>query len=196
VGHSGWVTATRLISVDDAAVIAALVQQNRDFLAPWEPARDESYFTVEGQRERIGAAIERARRGEALPRVILDDHGVIQGRVNLNNIIHGTFQSCSLGYWLAESANGRGLATMAVAEIKRIAFGALGLHRIEAGTLKHNSRSQRVLERNGFERFGLAPEYLKIDGRWQDHIMFQVINQSLRGAVELLQFVAFAPMYG
>jgi [ribosomal protein S5]-alanine N-acetyltransferase len=177
VGHSGGVTATRLISVDDAAVVAALVQQNRDFLAPWEPARDERYFTVEGQRERIGAILERERRGEALPRVILDDQGAVQGRINLNNIVRGPFQSCTVGYWVAESANGRGLATMAVAEIKRIAFGALGLHRIEAGTLKHNSRSQRVLERNGFERFGLAPNYLMIDGRWQDHVLFQVISQ-------------------
>ena len=69
------------------------------------------------------------------------------------------------------------LATRAVADIKRVAFGRLRLHRIEAGTLKHNRSSQRVLERNGFERFGLAPNYLQIDGRWQDHVLFQVVNE-------------------
>jgi RimJ/RimL family protein N-acetyltransferase len=68
----------------------------------------------------------------------------------------------------------------AVADIKRVAFGTLMLHRIEAGTLKHNIRSRRVLERNGFERFGLAPDYLRIDGRWQGHVMFQVINATGR----------------
>jgi ribosomal-protein-alanine N-acetyltransferase len=47
------------------------------------------------------------------------------------------------------------------------------LHRIEAGTLAHNAASQRVLEHNGFVRFGLAPKHLKIAGKWQDHIMFQ-----------------------
>ena len=76
----------------------------------------------------------------------------------------------------ASFATGQGLATKAVASVRRIAFGRLGLHRIEAGTLERNVRSQRVLERNGFERFGLAPRYLRIDGRWQDHILFQVIN--------------------
>lgn len=51
----------------------------------------------------------------------------------------------------------------------------LGLHRIEAGTLPRNVASQRVLERNGFERFGLARRYLQIAGRWRDHVLFQKI---------------------
>jgi ribosomal-protein-alanine N-acetyltransferase len=58
----------------------------------------------------------------------------------------------------------------------RVAFEELGLHRIEAGTLLHNVRSQRVLERNGFVRFGVAPAYLKIAGAWQDHVLFQVLT--------------------
>ncbi|HEY1622821.1 MAG TPA: GNAT family N-acetyltransferase [Streptosporangiaceae bacterium] len=169
-------TATRLISIDDAPAITKLILASRDFLAPWEPARSESHFTVEGQRNAIGDALTRAARGIMLPHVILDEDGAVQGRVTLNNVIRGPFQSCSLGYWLGESANGRGLATRAVANMKRIAFGQLALHRIEAGTLKHNVRSQRVLDRNGFERFGLAPNYLLIAGQWQDHILFQTIN--------------------
>jgi [ribosomal protein S5]-alanine N-acetyltransferase len=170
-------SATRLVDVDDALAITELVRQNREFLAPWEPARTDSYFTVEAQRELIEAALDRMRRGESLPHVILDDDGAVQGRINLNNIVRGAFQSCSLGYWLGESASGRGLATRAVACMKGIAFGRLMLHRIEAGTLRHNVRSQRVLERNGFERFGLAPNYLHIEGRWQDHVMFQVLSE-------------------
>jgi ribosomal-protein-alanine N-acetyltransferase len=63
-----------------------------------------------------------------------------------------------------------------VRDIKKLAFGQLGLHRIEAGTLTHNIRSQRVLEKNGFVRFGLARAYLNIAGRWQDHALYQVIN--------------------
>ena len=53
------------------------------------------------------------------------------------------------------------------------AFKKLGLHRVQAETLLDNTPSQRVLERNGFVRYGLAPKYLNIAGRWQDHIMFQ-----------------------
>ena len=61
----------------------------------------------------------------------------------------------------------------------RTAFGELGLHRVEAGTLVHNRASQRVLERNGFVRYGLAPQYLRIAGRWQDHVLFQVLNPDM-----------------
>jgi ribosomal-protein-alanine N-acetyltransferase len=51
----------------------------------------------------------------------------------------------------------------------------VGLHRIQAGTLPHNVASQRVLERNDFERFGFARRYLQIAGQWQDHVLFQKI---------------------
>jgi ribosomal-protein-alanine N-acetyltransferase len=108
--------------------------------------------------------------------VILCDGGVV-GRVTLSDIMRGTFQSCNLGYWLSQSHNGKGLATAAVAEIVDVAFGELGLHRIQAGTMTRNVRSQAVLQRNGFVRIGLAPAYLKIAGRWEDHVLYQVLNE-------------------
>ena len=45
----------RLASLDDAPAIAALLTANRDFLAPWEPLRDDSWFTADGQRAAIAA---------------------------------------------------------------------------------------------------------------------------------------------
>ena len=170
---------TRLIVLDDAAPFAELIRRNREFLAPWEPIRAESYFTDEGQRRIIEDALRRCDEQSMVPRVILAD-GDIVGRVNLNNIVRGPFQSASLGYWVSANHNGRGVATEAVSQIKHLAFGELGLHRIEAGTLLHNRGSQRVLERNGFERFGLAPAYLDIAGRWQDHVMYQAVNPGAR----------------
>ena len=169
-------TTTRLLQLDDAPVLARMEQDDRDFLAPWGPAREEAWFTEDGQREEIRARLEQHRLGICLPHVVLDDAGGIVGRINLNTIVRGAFQSCSLGYWIRSSANGRGHATAATAGMLRTAFGELGLHRVEAGTLPHNSASQRVLERNGFTRFGLAPQYLKIAGRWQDHVLFQVLD--------------------
>ena len=51
----------------------------------------------------------------------------------------------------------------------------LRLLRIEAGTLLHNVASQRVLLHNGFVAYGVAPQYLQIAGRWQDHRLYQRI---------------------
>jgi len=66
------------------------------------------------------------------------------------------------------------VATRAVGLGVEWAFDSAGLHRLEAGTLVDNVGSQRVLEKNGFARIGLAPRYLKIAGAWRDHILFQV----------------------
>jgi [ribosomal protein S5]-alanine N-acetyltransferase len=110
---------------------------------------------------------------------VLDDAGAVIGRITLNNVVRGAFQSCSVGYFIRSAANGRGHATAAVGEMLATAFGELGLHRVEAGTLVHNAASQRVLERNGFVRFGLAPQYLRIAGRWQDHVLFQLLNPAM-----------------
>jgi [ribosomal protein S5]-alanine N-acetyltransferase len=174
------VAVTRLITTDDAPVLAELYQANREFLAPWSPERRPGHFTVEGQRKAVADALVQRAKGTVLSHVILCD-GVVVGRVTLSDITRGTFASCHLGYWLSQSHNGRGLATAAVGEMLGIAFGELGLHRVEAGTVPHNARSRAVLERNGFVRFGYAPAYLKIAGEWQGHILYQALNKTSVG---------------
>ncbi|HEY2075622.1 MAG TPA: GNAT family protein [Streptosporangiaceae bacterium] len=171
-------TACRLITLDDAPALAELQRLNRAFLAPWEPARSDGYFTEAGQRAAIDQALAEYTQGRNLPQVILDDSAAIVGRITLNGIVRGPFLSCSVGYWVSQSVTGRGLATAALREITGIAFGELGLHRIQAETLLDNFASQRVLERNGFARIGMAPTYLKIAGRWQDFILYQLVNSS------------------
>lgn len=166
---------TRIASVADAAVLAATLQENRAFLAPWEPVRDERYFTVEHQRAVLEQALDAYARESMVPLVILGN-GQVVGRININGITRGAFQSATLGYWVSQSHNGRGLATAAVADVVAIAFGELGLHRLQAETLLHNTASQRVLTRNGFRPFAIAPSYLKIAGKWQDQILFHLFN--------------------
>ncbi len=172
-------TSTRLLDRDDAPALARMEQDDREFFAPWGPAREEAWFTEAGQRQEIGMKLEQSRQGITVPHVVLDDAGAIVGRINLNNVVRGAFQSCSVGYSIRSAANGRGHATSAVRSMVRVAFEEVRLHRVEAGTLVHNAASQRVLERNGFARYGLAPQYLRIAGRWQDHELFQLLNPAM-----------------
>ena len=168
----------RLVAVDDAPVLAELITADREFLAPWQPTRAEDFFTTDERRETIDGALIEHKRGVTSPNVILED-GRVVGRLTLTNIVRGPFQSCNLGYWVDSGHNGRGLGTAAVREIVDLAFGPLGLHRVEAATPGRNIGSQRVLERNGFQRFGTAPAYLKIAGSWQDHVLYQAVNHSM-----------------
>lgn len=166
----------RLIDLSDAAPLAQLQLRNRSYLKPWEPVRDDDYFTAAGQLERISSALARHERGEELPLVVLDSEGQLAGQVTMSGIVRGPFQSSNLGYWIAQDQEGRGLATLAVQEAVTRAFSDLDLHRVQAGTLTHNEASQRVLAKAGFQQFGLAPAYLKIAGEWQDHALFQKLR--------------------
>jgi [ribosomal protein S5]-alanine N-acetyltransferase len=152
----------------DCEELAALYLANRDFLAPFEPVRPPEFFTADGQRERL----QRQLDGETHPFAILDDAG-IAGTINLFHIMRESLQSGTIGYWVDGGRNGRGLATGAVGEIVAYAFEELDLHRVEAATLVDNVASQRVLEKNGFERIGLARRYLRIDDDWRDFFLFQ-----------------------
>ena len=97
------------------------------------------------------------------------------GRINLQNIVRGAFQNASLGYWVSQAQAGRGRA-------RRGGGGGRGWLRraraasADAATLVHNTPSQHVLARNQFRPFAVAESYLKINGRWQDHILFQRLN--------------------
>lgn len=169
-------TVTRPLDPADVKALASAYVENRQFLAPWQPLRPDSYFTQAGQREAIGALLAQKEAGSAVPLVILDEGGAVVGTLTLASIIRGAFQSCSVGYWLAERSQGRGLATAALREATDIAFDDLRLHRIQAETLTHNLPSQRVLQRVGFQQYGQAPSYMHIAGEWQDNLLYQLLT--------------------
>lgn len=164
----------RLLRSDDGPALADAYHRNRDHLAPWEPARTESFFTAERQTAQVLTGLREHEAGRQWP-LVLERDGEIVGRVNVNDVVGGVFQNGHLGYWVDGALAGRGIMTAAVQATVDLARDDLGLHRLQAATLLHNTASQRVLEHAGFERIGLSPQYLYIAGRWQDHLLFQRI---------------------
>ncbi|MDP9907226.1 GNAT family N-acetyltransferase [Arthrobacter bambusae] len=164
----------RVLRVSDAAALAAAYARNRAYLSPWEPVRPEEYYTVDWQSADIANRLVVHEAEEAYP-LGLFDGGRLVGRFNVAGIVRGPFQSAGLGYWVDCEYARRGLASAAVRAIVEVARDELGLHRIEASTLLHNAASQRVLLKAGFQHIGMAPRYLQIAGRWQDHNLYQVV---------------------
>ncbi len=162
----------RPVSLDDVEAITELRRTHREFLAPWEPARPADFLEIEHQRGLVERALEEQAAGRQATFVILAPDGQVAGMANLNNIVRGALQSASLGYWVGEHLTRRGLASGAAREALAHAFDVLDLHRVEACTLLHNAASQQVLRNAGFRPFGVAPRFLRIAGRWQDHLLF------------------------
>ena len=81
----------------------------------------------------------------------------------------------TIGYWVGEPYAGQGYMTAALKPLIAFAFGALGLHRIEAACVPDNAASHRLLLKSGFREEGRARAYLKINGSWRDHLLFGMV---------------------
>jgi ribosomal-protein-alanine N-acetyltransferase len=173
------VVEIRPLELADASALLELRLRNRAFLEPWEPERDERFYTLEAQRELARAALRERHDGRALPFVVTLEGDAIGG-VNLTAIIRGVFDNAYLGYWIDGAHRGRGHTTEAVRQVVSQAFGAAGLHRVQAAVIPRNAASLRVLEKVGFRQEGLALRYLRINGRWEDHRLFAVTREEWR----------------
>jgi ribosomal-protein-alanine N-acetyltransferase len=114
-----------------------------------------------------------ARSGTTYP-FALEVDGQFAGQVTVNNIVRGSAQFASVGYWLDRDFAGRGVMPRAVAMVIDHCFSTAGLHRIEVAIRPENSNSLRVVEKLGLREVGYAPRYLHIDGEWRDHRLYAV----------------------
>ena len=176
-------TTERLVArvprYSDLPRLVTFATENRAHLAPWEPSRPDAYFTESFWHDEIEPARRDYLNGWGV-RLILqlrdEPTGPIVGRVNYSNIVRGVFQACHLGYALGENFQGQGLMMEALRSTNVFVFQKLHLHRIMANYMPRNERSARLLNQLGFREEGLARDYLKIAGRWEDHVLTSLIN--------------------
>lgn len=164
----------------DAQRVLEFYQANAEFRHPWSATMDASFLTLEGQRERLRSdKIARDReQGLALWLTEIDQTELV-GMVALRNIVRGAFWSCHLGYEVHNAYAKRGYISEALQAVVEYAFVDLRLHRIEANIMPRNQRSIGVVEKLGFEHEGLARKYLKINGVWEDHIHYVLLNAAV-----------------
>jgi ribosomal-protein-alanine N-acetyltransferase len=114
--------------------------------------------------------------------VRLAESGEYVGFVNLGEIERSQGR-CKMGYVIGEKALwSRGYATEAVRAVVAHAFGALGLHRIQAGAYPTNPASIRVLEKAGFRREGVLRASVRRGDGFIDEIVFGLLRSEWGGA--------------
>jgi ribosomal-protein-alanine N-acetyltransferase len=144
----------------DCVQFIARVGQSRSLHGSWvSPPADEGEFATYLQR------VRRIDHQGFLVRA----SGEIAGVININNIVMGSFRSGHLGIYAFSGFQGRGIMSRGLRLVMDVAFGDLGLHRLEANIQPGNLPSIRLVQRAGFSKEGFSPGYLLIDGEWRDH---------------------------
>ncbi|OTA19562.1 alanine acetyltransferase [Xenorhabdus beddingii] len=175
----------RLVYERDAYRLAEYYAENKDFLKPWEPVRDNSFYQPSGWTNRLNSIAELQRQEATFNFLLLDlDDNEVMGVANFTNIMRGAFHSCYLGYSLGEKWQGQGLMYEALQPAIRYMQRHQKMHRIMANYMPHNHRSGNLLKKLGFEQEGYAKHYLMIDGIWQDHVL-TALTDDLWGKVSL-----------
>ncbi len=154
----------------DAHEWLTLREQNRTWLRRWEATVPGGRTPTVSFREYLRGEAKARRNRTSFPMVI-EVGGVLVGRVAVTRIEWGAEAGGSLGYWVAESVAGRGIAPTAVALLAEYAFSE-GIHRLEIAVRPENAASLRVAQKLGFRDEGLRRQYLHIDGAWRDHRVF------------------------
>jgi len=161
----------------DYSAWAELRAQSREFLAPWEPLWATDELSRASFRRRVRHYLRDLREdvGYALF-IFAVSTGALVGGLTLCNVRRGVTQSCTLGYWIGAQYANQGYMTAAVRAVVPFVFDSLELHRLEAACLPANTASIRLLEKTGFKREGLARRYLRINGVWQDHLLYALLD--------------------
>jgi ribosomal-protein-alanine N-acetyltransferase len=173
-------TLIRMVEPADASRLLRYRVHNRDHLAPWEPLRDTSYYTLAHCTQTLADSREAVRFDRAYPFFVLDLAGnEIMGCFTFANVVRGAFQACHLGYSIAVHRQGQGVMRESLAVALDWAFSELDLHRIMANYMPRNERSAQLLQRLGFEQEGYAKRYLQIAGVWEDHVLTSRIRNDV-----------------
>ena len=156
---------------------ASLRQRSRAFLVPWEPTWPADDLTRSAFRRRLRRHAGEISNDEAYPFLIFREaDDAMLGGLTLSQVKRGVAQAATLGYWTGQPYAGQGWMSRAVRAATGFAFATLRLHRVEAACLPSNEASIRLLTRTSFRQEGLARAYLRINGQWQDHLLFALLE--------------------
>lgn len=173
--------ALRAPRVGDAERLIEVRKRSWSFLAPWMPVPSPDAEDARANRRQILQQRRDWRADRAYPFFVVDKTSdLVIGRVAFGEVVRGVFQNAYLGYWIDVLHARQGLMHEAVRLALAVAFGPLGLHRVQAAIIPRNAPSQALARKLGFRLEGRAERYLRIAGIWEDHLLFALTSEEWR----------------
>jgi ribosomal-protein-alanine N-acetyltransferase len=167
----------RIAKMRDSKPLEKLILGNREWLRPWEatnPGAPNSFDV----RSQLRGLLRQLDDQSGMPFVI-EVQGVVQGQLNVANIMYGSVSSAVIGYWVSPEIAGRGVAPTSVALVTDYLMNQVGLHRVEIDVRPENTASLRVIEKLGFRYEGVKQRYIHINGDWRDHYIFALTGEEV-----------------
>ncbi len=170
----------------DASTWATIRRGDADWLRPWEATPPDGRYVYADDAATYIAMVRRlrrqARQGLSLPFAITY-HGEFVGQLTIGNVVRGSMNSGSAGYWVHSRIAGRGVMPTALALVVDHCFSAADLHRIEVNIRPENTASRRVVEKLGFREEGLRTRLLHIAGDYRDHLSYALVAEEVPGGL-------------
>ena len=167
------------LELSDTDELFALTDKSRSFLREWLPWLD-SIRRVDDTRTFIRAAQAQAAQNNGAQLAIKID-GHIAGIVG-HHQIDWRNRLTSLGYWIGEAYQGRGLVTASCRALITHAFDEARLNRVEIRCAVENRKSRAIPARLGFRQEGLLRDAEWLYDHFVDHVVYAILVKEWRVA--------------
>ncbi len=148
----------------DGAALFDAVQETSEALRMWMPWARDPHYSVSHAEERCRTAAAKFLTREDLTFHIFErTTGQFLGGTGLHRM-HWEKGIFEIGYWIRQSATGRGYVTEAVNDLTRFAFHELEARRVSIHCNVENQKSRAIPERLGFTLEGILRNHDRFAG--------------------------------
>jgi len=172
-----------LLNQSHAEELFELLDINREYLREWLPWLDNNRH-FQNTIDFIKISQGQYENNETV-QFVLVHRGELRGVVGFHKI-DWLNRSTSIGYWLGESYQGKGLITKACSKVLEYSFGRMGLNRIEIRCATENLKSRAIPERLGFKDEGIIRDAEWLYDHYVDHIIYGMLESQWRSSEKLV----------
>ena len=162
-----------LLNQSHAEELFELIDSNREYLRNWLPWLDNNRY-LQNTIDFIGISQIQYERNET-QQYAISYKDELCGVVGFHRI-DWLNRSTSIGYWLGERYQGKGLITRACSTVLDYSFGRMGLNRIEIRCATENLKSRAIPQRLGFKEEGLIRQAEWLYDHYVDHVVYGMLE--------------------
>ncbi len=163
----------REATIKDAEAIFQLIDTDRGYLREWLPFVDFTH-SARDTAQFLKSVTAKDNHSDLIFAILVSD--AVAGIIGFKTMDFLN-RKLEIGYWLAETQQGKGIVCRSCAALIRYAFTAMGMNRIQIKVAVGNSKSSRIPERLGFKLEGIERAGELIRHKYVDLQVYSLLKQ-------------------